>query len=95
MSEPKIYADVWQSGMHAIGNLSVPSGGNGLFVRLEDYRALAATLPESMVGCTLVFVECPLGHSWLTATNWVQHACQTCEINRLKALVSAAEAEKS
>lgn len=41
-------------------------------------------LPDGMKQCTIKFVECDLGHSWLTATNWVQHGCPTCEINDLK-----------
>lgn len=41
-------------------------------------------LPERMKHCTIKFIECDEGHGHLTATNWVQHGCPTCEINDLK-----------
>ena len=40
---------------------------------------LHAQLPDGMQKCTIVFKECEKGHGWLTATNWVQHECHTCE----------------
>lgn len=40
---------------------------------------LLAQLPDGMKECTIVFKECVKGHGWLTAKNWVQHECQTCE----------------
>ena len=45
---------------------------------------LESQLPKGMKHCTIVAKQCELGHSWLTATNWVQHGCPTCEKNRLR-----------
>lgn len=45
---------------------------------------LRAQLPETMQHCTIQFKECELGHGWLTATNWVQHGCPTCELKAAK-----------
>lgn len=46
----------------------------------EENARLRAQLPERMKDCTILFKECPVGHGWLTATNWVQHGCPTCAI---------------
>lgn len=55
-----------------------------LEVTLEDEEAshqkTLNQLPEGMRKCTILFKKCPLGHGWLTATNWVQHGCPTCAI---------------
>ncbi len=45
---------------------------------------LRKQLPAGMQGCTILFNECEYGHGWLTATNWVQHVCPTCEIYELR-----------
>lgn len=51
---------------------------------LEDERdAAIARLPDGMKHCTIVCEKCEIGHSWLTATNWVEHGCPTCEKNAL------------
>jgi hypothetical protein len=59
---------------------------------VEDVDAeiarLKAQLPEGMQECTIRFIECPVGHGRLTAANWVDHGCDTCERNRLKAQLS-------
>jgi hypothetical protein len=34
--------------------------------------------------CTILHMECEKGHSWLTATNWVQHPCPTCQRQALE-----------
>ncbi len=52
-------------------------------LRTENER-LRKQLPEGMEHCTIQFKSCPVGHGRLTATNWVQHECYVCEINRLK-----------
>lgn len=58
--------------------------------------SLRAQLPEDMEDCTIRFKSCPLGHGWLTATNWVQHGCPTCERDRLRAaLQEVADADPS
>jgi predicted nucleic acid-binding Zn-ribbon protein len=54
---------------------------------------LRAQLPDGMEHCTILFKECEHGHGWLTATNWVQHGCPTCERNTLRTQLSSALAE--
>ncbi len=49
----------------------------------RENTALRAQLPKSMEHCTILFKECSKGHGWLTATNWEQHGCPTCERNAL------------
>jgi len=52
-----------------------------LCAELERELAEAkAQLPAEMQECNIVFKQCKLGHGWLTATNWVQHECQICEL---------------
>lgn len=55
--------------------------------------ALVAQLPEGMKHCTIVSMECALGHGWLTATNWVQHGCPTCALRAAEAERDAARQE--
>lgn len=50
----------------------------------DEIEQLRSQLPEGMEDCTIQFRECEKGHGWLTATNWVEHGCQQCEIERLK-----------
>lgn len=50
-----------------------------------EVRRLEAQLPEGMKHCTILAKECKVGHGWLTATNWVQHDCPTCDRNALRA----------
>lgn len=50
----------------------------------RERDALLCQLPEGMKHCTIVFKECPVGHGWLTATNWVQHDCPICERDALR-----------
>jgi hypothetical protein len=52
--------------------------------RSEEVRRLRGQLPATMPDCTIRFVECPAGHGRLTATNWVDTGCQTCEAKRLR-----------
>ncbi len=44
---------------------------------------LEGQLPDGMKHCTIVYKACGRGHGWLTATNWVQHGCPTCERDKL------------
>jgi len=60
-------------------------------LRAENER-LREQLPEGMKHCTIQFKECHLGHGWLTATNWVQHGCQTCELSAERERREKAEA---
>lgn len=49
-----------------------------------DNDALRKQLPEEMQECTIQFKECDKGHGRLTATNFVQHDCDTCRIEALQ-----------
>lgn len=57
-------------------------------VAIERVRA---QLPEGMPECTIRFRTCERGHGWLTATNWVQHGCPTCELAELRAQLVATD----
>lgn len=52
---------------------------------------LEAQLPEGMKDCVIVYLECPKGHGTLTATNWIQHPCWICEVDRLREAVADAQ----
>jgi hypothetical protein len=71
---------------------------DGLEARIKELiaerDALAAQLPEGMKHCTIEFKECDKGHGWLTATNWVQHGCPTCENDTLAAKLAEVEKQK-
>lgn len=41
-------------------------------------------LPEGMKHCTITFHKCAKGHGWLSAENWVQHGCPTCELDEVR-----------
>jgi hypothetical protein len=49
-----------------------------------EIEGLKSQLPEEMQECTIKFKKCPVGHGRLTATNWIDHGCQSCEIEALK-----------
>lgn len=53
---------------------------HGEWCKWSDVEALLAQLPEGMRHCTIRFIECKKGHGRLTATNWIDHGCQTCEL---------------
>lgn len=56
------------------------------YAELEaENEQLRCQLPEGMEHCSIKFKSCPLGHGRLTATNWVDHGCPTCEMERLRA----------
>ena len=57
--------------------------------RATEIERLLAQPPEGMKDCTITFKECDKGHGWLTATNWVQHACPYCKMERLLAALKA------
>lgn len=50
----------------------------------EENAQLRSQLPEGMKHCTIEHKECPKGHSWLTATNWVPIECPTCKAHKLQ-----------
>lgn len=41
-------------------------------------------LPEGMEHCTITFHQCAKGHAWLSATNWIQHGCPTCQLEQFE-----------
>lgn len=47
-----------------------------------EIEQLRTQLPPTMQDCTIRFRECPVGHGWLTAKNWIQHDCAQCEIEQ-------------
>lgn len=50
---------------------------------LEECKARDGRLPGGMEHCTIISKQCEKGHGWLTAKNWIQHGCPTCEKQRL------------
>lgn len=52
---------------------------------------LRKQLPEGMEHCTIQFRQCSVGHGRLTATNWIDHGCPTCERDTLKAKLAESE----
>lgn len=56
-----------------------------------EIERLLSQLPEGMKDCTIQFKECEKGHGWLTATNWVDHACLYCQIERLNAALKESQ----
>ena len=51
---------------------------------------LEAQLPQEMQHCSIRFIECPVGHGRLTATNWVDSGCYVCRIAELELTMSLA-----
>lgn len=60
---------------------AIPAATRFVEALLDEVRA---QLPEGMKHCTIQFKQCPLGHGWLTATNWVPFDCPTCERDALR-----------
>lgn len=64
-------------------------------VERDEARAqrdrLLCQLPVGMKHCTIVFRQCPVGHGWLTATNWADFPCPTCAIAAANARAEEAE----
>lgn len=58
----------------------------------REIERLRAQLPDGMKHCSIQFKSCEKGHGWLTATNWVQHSCPTCEIASLRERIRLAAA---
>lgn len=50
----------------------------------EEIARLKAQLPEEMQDCTIIAKQCPKGHTWLTAKNWVQLPCWKCDMDALE-----------
>jgi hypothetical protein len=60
---------------------------------VESRDQAVGQLPDGMKHCTILFKECEKGHGWLTATNWVQHGCPTCDRDALREQVQRLEGE--
>lgn len=79
--------ELWHRGRRSIAQLTATceeqsehiSEQGARIAELEyELSATKAQLPDDMQGCTIVARECRLGHSWLTAMNWVEFDCPTC-----------------
>jgi hypothetical protein len=46
---------------------------------IAERDKLLTQLPDGMEHCTILYKKCGKGHGWLTATNWVEFGCPTCE----------------
>ncbi len=68
-----------------------PEEAEGLKAEL---RAARAQIPETMQDCTILFRQCPVGHGWLTAANWIQHGCPTCERDALRAALPVPSSDR-
>ena len=62
---------------------------------VAEIERLSKQLPETMQNCTIQFKECEYGHGRLTATNWIDHECPTCEIDRLREALTPSGATKA
>lgn len=51
----------------------------------DEIVRITMQLPEGMQHCIIQFKECEKGHGRLTATNWIDHGCASCQIERLRA----------
>ena len=67
-----------EMGMHPAGNWTPYADAQA------TVEALRAQLPAEMQECTILFKECEKGHGRLTATNWIDHGCQTCAMEALQ-----------
>jgi len=59
-------------------------------VLCKDIERLEAQFPAGMKHCTIVFKSCDKGHGRLTATNWIDSGCPTCQREELEAKLDAA-----
>ena len=62
-----------------------------ILVNTAELDRLKRQLPEEMQDCTIVYKECQVGHGRLTATNWIDHGCLHCELDRLRAVEATRE----
>lgn len=60
----------------------------------RQVEALRAQLPAEMQECTILFKECEKGHGRLTATNWIDHGCQTCAMEAVQRVRDEFERER-
>ena len=57
----------------------------------RETERLKSQLPAGMQHCTIECRECPVGHHWLTATNWIEHECPWCQIRTMRSLLRKTE----
>lgn len=57
---------------------------------LEEF--ISKKFPDGMEHCTIQFKKCEKGHGRLTAKNWIDHGCPTCERDRLIDMATKHEA---
>jgi hypothetical protein len=69
---------------HAGWGNTCEQAAEAILALLDERDRLLSQLPEEMKECAIIHKQCEIGHSWLTATNWVQHDCLRCESNRLR-----------
>lgn len=58
---------------------------------LEEIKRLEKIekqLPEQMRDCTITLHECELGHTWLSASNWLDHGCVWCRMMKIREIAS-------
>ncbi len=56
---------------------------------LEEH--IAKNLPDGMEDRQILFKECERGHGRLTAANWIDHGCPTCERDALREELDTAQ----
>lgn len=71
-------------------NWGFPAAAAALRRQQQEVEKLLAQLPDEMKYCTILFIKCEKGHGRLTATNWIDHGCQQCEIAALHARLERA-----
>lgn len=64
----------------------VPVLENQLQTALAARDQALSQLPETMQHCTIKYLECEFGHGRLHATNWIDHGCHHCKLEKLREL---------
>jgi hypothetical protein len=60
----------------------------------RERDSMWAQLPVGMKHCSIVFMNCHLGHGWLTAKNWTETGCPTCRAEAAESEVAALKVER-
>jgi len=68
---------------YSVGEVEVLCGD-----ALAKIEALEAQFPKGMEHCTFEVIECDLGHSRLTAKNWIDHGCPWCKFMKIREIAS-------
>jgi hypothetical protein len=83
------YYDVGQSSAGPFSTLN-PAGK---WCKRSDVEKLLGQFPDGMEHCTFEVVECPQGHTRLSATNLVDHGCMKCANDKLQYALNEARAQ--